>query len=160
VTDAQSPRRLYLVRHGQAKPKEEDPERGLTEAGRRDVVSMAAWAVAAGIQVDKIRHSGKLRAEQTAEIFAAHLGTQAKAASGLGPNDDITDVAASIRREQGDQMLVGHLPFLERLAAFLIGSHATDGVVSLEAGAILELIESDKGWRVTCLMQPRLLSSV
>ena len=34
---------------------------------------MATWAAGAGVHVDEIRHSGKLRAQQTAEIFAKHL---------------------------------------------------------------------------------------
>ena len=160
MTDSQSPRRLYLVRHGEAKSKEEDPKRGLTDAGHRDVTGMAAWAVAAGVQVDEIRHSGKLRAEQTAKAFATRLGTQAKVAPGLSPNDDVTEMAASIRSEKRVQMLVGHLPFLERLAALLVASTAADGVARLEAGALLELTENDKGWCITCLVQPRLLSSV
>ena len=58
MTGRQSNRRLYLVRHGEAKSKDEDPERGLNEAGVTGVTRMAAWAAAAGIQVQVIRHSG------------------------------------------------------------------------------------------------------
>lgn len=69
INSEQSMSRLYLVRHGEAKPKDEDPERGLTDVGRADVSGMAAWAAAADIQVDEIRHSGKLRAQQTASAL-------------------------------------------------------------------------------------------
>ena len=81
---------------------------------------MAAWAASAGIQVNEIRHSGKLRAQQTAEIFAEHLDTQAVAAAGLAPKDDVAAIAGAIEQEQGVVMLAGHLPFLERLAAQLV----------------------------------------
>ena len=37
------------------------------------VEKIAAWAAASGVRVDAIRHSGKLRAEQTAKILAAAL---------------------------------------------------------------------------------------
>ena len=158
MTDTQSHRRLYLVRHGDAKPKEEDPERGLTDAGRTAVARMAAWAADAGIRADEIRHSGKLRAQQTAEIFAAQLGVPITAAPGLAPNDDVAAVAELIEREQGVVMLVGHLPFLERLAALLITGNAEDKVLNLEASALAELTRTDDGWTVTGLMQPRLLS--
>lgn len=157
MPDPQPRRRLYLVRHGEAKPKEEDPERGLTVAGRADVTRMAAWAAAAGIQVDEIRHSGKLRAQQTAEIFAEHLGKQAVATAGLSPNDDVVDVHKAIESEHGDVMLVGHLPLLERLASFLITGDAESSVVTMDAGALVELTRTDDRWNETCLMQPRLL---
>jgi phosphohistidine phosphatase len=62
---------------------------------------MAARAAAAGIQVDKVRHSGKMRAQQTAEIFAECLGAETIAVSGLAPNDDVTAVADAIEHEMG-----------------------------------------------------------
>jgi len=95
-------RRLHLVRYGEAKSKEQDPERGLSEAGRTNVSRMANWVAAAGLRVDEICHSGKLRAQQTAEIFAEHLGTLARATTGLAPNDDVASFAAAIESEQGD----------------------------------------------------------
>jgi phosphohistidine phosphatase len=157
MTDTQSHRRLYLVRHGQAKSKDEDPERGLTDAGRTDVTRMAAWAAAVGIQVDEIRHSGKLRARQTAEIFAEHLGTQAVEAPGLAPKDDVAAVAAAIEQDQAVVMLTGHLPFLERLAALLITGNSDGDVLTLEASALVELTQTGDDWKATGLMQPRLL---
>jgi len=71
-------------------------------------------------------------------------------------NDDVAAIAGVIEHEQTVIMLVGHLPFLERLAALLITGDSENGVVTLDAGALLELTASD-GWKVTCLMQPRLL---
>ena len=156
MTDAKC-RRLYLVRHGEAKPKHEDSERGLTDAGHANVRRMASWAATSGIRVDEIRHSGKSRAQQTAEIFAEILGSQAQAVAGLAPKDDVVSIAGGIESEAGDMMLVGHLPFLERLAAVLTAGDADSIHVTLDAGALLELTMDDDGWRVTCLMQPRLL---
>jgi len=151
-------RRLYLVRHGEAKPKNEDPQRGLTEAGHANVSRMANWGAASGIRVDEIRHSGKLRAQQTAEIFAGALGARAHATPGLGPNGDDANIAGAIASEDAEIMLVGHLPFLERLTALLTVGNAASSVVTLDAGALLELTLADDAWRVTCLMQPRLLA--
>lgn len=158
MTDTQTHPRVYLLRHGDAKPKHEDAERGLSDAGRSDVTKMAAWAVAAGIQVGEIRHSGKLRAQQTAEIFAEHLGSPAMEAPGLAPNDDVTSFVGSLEHEQVGIMLVGHLPFLERLAALLITRDAEEQVLALEAGALAELTRTNAGWEATSLMQPRLLA--
>jgi phosphohistidine phosphatase SixA len=54
-------------------------------------------------------------------------------------------------------MLVGHLPFLARLPSLLITGNAEDNVLTLEAGALAELTQTEGDWKVTCLMQPRLL---
>ena len=55
--------KLYLVQHGEAKSKAEDPQRPLTERGREDVARVATFATKAGSQVRQIRHSGKRRLE-------------------------------------------------------------------------------------------------
>jgi phosphohistidine phosphatase len=121
---------------------------------------MATWAASAGIHIDEIRHSCKLRAQQTAEIFAEHLGSQAVKVPGLAPNDDVAATAGAIEQELGVVMLAGHLPFLERLAALLITGNSEDKVLTLEASALLELTKTDDGWKATGLMQPRLLPKV
>ena len=48
-------------------------ELGMNAESREAVEKIAAWAAASGVRVDAIRHSGKLRAEQTAKILAAAL---------------------------------------------------------------------------------------
>ena len=150
---------LYLVRHGEAKPKEEDPERPLSEAGEDDVVRMAVWAAETGIHVVAIRHSGKLRAQQTAQIFSERLleAPVPQAVSGLSPNDDVQPIAKQLQSEKGPIMLVGHLPFLQRLASLLITEDADTSVVTLDAGALLALAKNENGWCVDYLMQPKLL---
>src|SRR2546422_235471 len=65
--------RLYLVQHGAAKTEAEDPQRGITEEGRRAVERMADFLAALRLPLDRIEHSEKLRARQTAEILAARL---------------------------------------------------------------------------------------
>ena len=63
--------RIYLVQHGASKSEAEDPERSLTDEGRQTVEKMADYLTSAGASVDRIKHSGKLRARQTAGILAA-----------------------------------------------------------------------------------------
>jgi phosphohistidine phosphatase len=150
---------VYLVRHGEAKPKDEDPERSLTAAGKDDVSLIATWAAATGSHVAAIQHSGKLRAQQTAQIFADHLpeAPAPQAVSGLAPNDDVEPIAEQLQSESGPIMLVGHLPFLERLASLLITGDADASLVTLDAGALLALAKNEDRWCVVCLMQPKLL---
>ena len=65
--------RLYLVQHGAAKSEAEDPQRGLTDEGQRTVERMADFLAALRLPLDRIEHSEKMRARQTAEILAARL---------------------------------------------------------------------------------------
>ncbi|RLD16037.1 MAG: phosphohistidine phosphatase SixA, partial [Caldiserica bacterium] len=65
--------RIYLVQHAEAKPKEEDPERPLTEKGVLNAKKVAEF-LKGKIKPSCIYHSDKLRAKQTAKIFSEILG--------------------------------------------------------------------------------------
>jgi len=82
---------LYLVQHGAAKSETEDPHRGPTDEGRRDVERIAHALAPLRLGLDRIEHSEKPCARQTAEILAAQLrpaeGTFEIA--GLAPRDDV-----------------------------------------------------------------------
>ena len=114
---------LYLVQHGKNLPKDMDPEKGLSEEGKADVGSVASVATQKGIQVSAIYHSGKKRARETAEMFVASLepsgGVQEM--EGLGALDDVTNLQL---RANDNWMLVGHLPFMEKLTSYLITADA------------------------------------
>src|SRR5438876_9675040 len=90
---------IYLVQHGECKPEELDPERTLTESGSRDVQKIADFLrTSSGLQVTEILHSGKARAQQTADLLApcTTAGTNAVMHyDGLAPKDAV----ASIKQE-------------------------------------------------------------
>ncbi len=112
---------IYLVQHAACLPKEQDPEKGLSEAGTADAIRIAEVAAGYRVPVSQILHSGKKRARQTAEIFARHLepaGTVSPI-QGIKPLDDVT-VFGDQLDPAANTMFVGHLPFMERLAAYLV----------------------------------------
>jgi len=138
---------LYLVQHGEALSKEQDPERRLSPAGIATVQRIAERAAARGLSVETIVHSGKARAAQTAELFAArlHPAGGVMAVSGLAPNDDPTPFAAGLTGE--DRMVVGHLPFLERLAALLVAGRTEPPVCRFRNAWVFVLEpREDGGW--------------
>ena len=145
---------LFLIQHGEAKSEAEDPERSLTEYGAGTVRQMAAWAAQARVKVGQIRHSGKKRAEQTAVLLADRLnpilGIQAVA--GLNPNDDARPVAEALQQEQGPLMLVGHLPFLSRLAGLLVVGDPERAVVTFRQAGITCLAREESQWTVRWVM--------
>jgi phosphohistidine phosphatase len=112
---------LYLVQHGLSLGKDKDPEKGLSEAGISTTKRIAQVADSYKIEVKAIHHSFKKRARQTAELISAIIiptgGVQETA--GLLPLDDVAPLAAHLATH--DQlMLVGHLPFMERLCSLLV----------------------------------------
>ena len=110
--------RLYLVQHGDAVPEQVDPQRPLSATGRREVEAIGRLLASAGVRLTRVVHSGKLRAEQTAELLAMACAPDhgVEASAGLSPNDPVKPVARTIASRPMDTMLVGHLPFMARLA--------------------------------------------
>lgn len=139
---------LCLVQHGEAMPKSENAERPLTEQGRLDVARVATFARRAGIEVFQIRHSGKLRAEETAVILAEHLKPAGGVVSqaGLAPKDDVRPFAELLNRESRPLMFVGHRPFMERLVGLLVASDISRTVVQFQKGGVVCLQRDPKTW--------------
>ncbi len=142
---------LYLVQHAEAKTKEEDPERSLTDEGRKAIEAVAAHCAMLNIKMDSICHSGKLRAQQTAEVLARHLNAMGKLRMqpGLDPLDDVKPTQEWLGRqvEQGVNAIaiVGHLPFLEKLGSLLITGHDEAKVVAFRNGGVVKLIPKQSG---------------
>lgn len=151
---------VYLVQHGDAKPETEDPARPLSDRGREEVKRVARHAAALGLQVAEIRHSGKLRARQTAEIFAATLapshGIQEMA--GLAPGDAPGKAGGEIESTREPLMLVGHLPHLRRLASQLLVGEPEREIIQFRNGAIICLVKSEGGWLLQWILTPELAS--
>ena len=147
------------MQHGRAMAEAADPRRPLTSEGAEAVTRIAAWAQDAAIRVQQIRHSGKLRAEQTAQILADHLKPAGGVirVSGLGPNDDIDPVGRSVQTELTNTMLVGHLPFLSRLVGSLVSGDPELQVVRFCNAGIVCLREEHGVWSVIWMMTPELV---
>lgn len=129
---------LYLVQHGKSMSKEQDPRKGLSEEGAAEVKRIAEVAAGYGVGVSAIVHSGKQRALQTADILAEKLSPAegVRAIDGLNPLDDATAFGATLSIPD-DVMVVGHLPFLEKLLAFLVTGKTAPPVFRMQNGGIV-----------------------
>jgi phosphohistidine phosphatase len=156
--------KLYLIQHGEAKYEIEDPDRSLTSKGEKEVMSVSKVASGFHIIPSKVFHSGKLRAKQTAEIFASALkipDPSVQPVQGLNPNDDVHPWAKRISKEKEDLMFVGHLPFLEKLTSFLLYGNENARPVLFHYGAIVCLDQKeDKGWAVRWILTPEMASLI
>jgi phosphohistidine phosphatase len=152
--------KLYLIQHGEATTEQIDPSRPLTAQGQSDVQKVASflWEVTMGPFA--ILHSGKTRARQTAEIIAAQLSPicQLKEREGLAPNDPVGPLAKEISGMADDLMIVGHMPFLGKLASMLlVGSELKNLVAFRQGGVVCLQRNEDQTWQVAWMVTPQLL---
>jgi phosphohistidine phosphatase len=150
---------LYLVQHGKSQPKDIDPDQGLSEEGIAETKRIAEVADNYRVNVSRIKHSVKTRAHQTAEIFAAAL-SPAKGileTAGLKPLDDVISFAACIDPEE-NIMLVGHLPFMERMTAYLVTGSAAKPIFKFQNSGIVCLNRDPEigSWMIVWSLMPNI----
>ena len=150
---------LYLIQHGKSLSKDQDPDQGLSEEGIAETQRMAKLAKDYDVAVSQIRHSVKTRARQTAEIFAQALNPKQgiQEVSGIKPLDDVAAYAADIDPAE-DIMLVGHLPFMERMTAFLITGSIDKPVFKFQNSGIvcLEKDPEAQAWVIQWALMPNI----
>ncbi|MFO7840117.1 MAG: phosphohistidine phosphatase SixA [Desulfosalsimonadaceae bacterium] len=150
---------LFLVQHGKNVKKDVDPEQPLSDEGAEEVERIAKTAAGYGISLDAVRHSGKKRALQTADIFGRYLGAPDKISemSGIKALDDVEPVAEGLETGQ-NLMLVGHLPFMERLAGYLTAGSPDITVIKFQNGGIvcLDRFGHNGFWAIKWSLMPNI----
>ena len=151
--------RLYLVRHGDYVSDAIDPTRPLSEKGRADVSKIAKF-LKGKISADIIWHSTKLRARQTAELIAEiiSLKNNLLEKQGLAPNDPVDIIKEDILSKTTENlMIVGHLPFLGKLASLLIVNSDSQTIIGFHQGSVA-CLEADKDiFTLTWIIYPDLI---
>ncbi|MGH9321219.1 MAG: phosphohistidine phosphatase SixA [Vicinamibacteria bacterium] len=146
---------LYLVRHGEAEGHTPDTGGGapLTDAGLAHARRSAEFARRLGVRVAEIRHSDRLRAIQTAQEFERELGCNRRQLPGLGPDDDINPLRREAAGLQHNVMVVGHLPYLNRLAGALLAQDESMPVVVFHPASLIRLDRRDDArWSLQLVM--------
>lgn len=152
---------LYLVQHGEAVSKEEDPDRPLSTQGESDVTQMAAFLANTGISVDRIVHSGKTRAKQTAGIFAKFISENGatEAVKGINPNDSVEAFADQLEAWNTPTMVVGHLPFMAKMVSHLMVQRSDFALLKYQPGSVVCMAKDDEGkWLLQWMVIPTLLT--
>ncbi len=116
---------IYLVRHGTAYTKEEDPERHLNNDGLNQSHLTGKALKRLDIMFDSIVSSPKARALQTAEIIAEETGysnREITITETLQPTADPKDTISFLNglTDIKRVLLAGHLPLLGNLASLLL----------------------------------------
>jgi phosphohistidine phosphatase len=156
---------VYLVQHGEALSEEQDPQRPLSAEGRVAVAKVAEYLASQAAQlinplIVEVRHSGKLRARQTAEIMAHAVCPQAslRSVQGMNPNDvpeTTYDELVAGRDQSGAMMLVGHLPHLSRLAGLLLTGSADNNPIQFVNAGVVKIHAMETCWAVEWYLTPK-----
>ncbi len=151
--------KLYLIQHAQAKSKQEDPNRGLTQEGKNSIRKTAAFFAALKPEIAEIRHSTKLRAKETAQVLAAELDKTniLRQYEGMTPHDPVEPLVHELTTAAGPLAIVGHLPFLSKLASRLLCGDETAQPITFYNAGIVCLVKTDVAWQVEWIVQPWIL---
>ena len=116
----------------------------------------------AGVRVERVWHSGKLRAEQTARLLARTLlprGRKPQAIEGIGPNAPVAEFSVDADVWEDDTLVVGHLPFMARLVALLTTGDSERDIVAYCPGSVVCLERADAGhWVLLWMIRPDILA--
>ena len=119
---------LHFLRHAHAGDPEawtgDDAARPLSDKGEKQADRLGAFLAGVGFKPDAIISSPKLRAAQTAEIVANHLGIQISFDDRLARAFDV-ETLETLLRDAGDPtrpVVVGHDPDFSDVLAELGGA--------------------------------------
>jgi phosphohistidine phosphatase len=146
---------FYLARHGDALSALENPQRPLSSEGRRRVEQTARLALERDIKVSAIYHSGIVRAQESAEILAAYIpaGNVAQI-GGLLPQDDPGIIKAELEAAVDSILLVGHLPFMSRLAGLLVNGDPEQPAAEFFPATMVCCIRAAPKWKIIWQLSP------
>jgi phosphohistidine phosphatase len=140
---------LYLIRHADAlalgeRGVTEDEARPLSEKGEGQAQAAARALQRVGITFDRLLTSPLLRARQTAELMLKtwdQSTSVVETCDALAPGTKPRKLSRFLIKQEGERFgLVGHMPHLAEVAAWLVGSKkaqieiAKAGVAYLHCG--------------------------
>ena len=152
--------RLYLIQHGDAVPKDVDPDRPLSGQGRADIKRLTKWLSSHNVQVAQILHSGKNRAKETAKILRPLLKStgQMYEGQGLGPNDSPEAFLHQLRDTRKDVLVAGHMPFVARTVSQALTGAPDRQLVEFLPGSVAGIERNDRAtWHLFIFARPEFL---
>lgn len=149
--------KVYLIQHGLSYSLDVDPKRSLSEEGKAQTLKVARFLKEKNLKVDLIWHSKKERSIQTAQIIFEHIPQAVMVSRGdLNPLDSVDKFAGELQALNKDLMIVGHLPFLQKLASKLLVGSANLELISFRNSYPL-CLEYKDGWKLLWILNPDLV---
>jgi phosphohistidine phosphatase len=149
--------KLYIVQHGISLSEEVDPDKSLSPDGEEQSRKIAEFLKEKSVHVDTIWHSPKKRAVQTAHILSETVASpEIRERKDLNPLDPVGPVRELIKPLEKNLMIVGHLPFLQKLVSLLLSGTEDNQLISIKNSGVICLEHTDS-WKVLWAVTPGLL---
>jgi phosphohistidine phosphatase len=116
---------IYLMQHGPALLKEQDPEEGLSPDGKARIHWSGKALKKMGISFDVILSSPKKRSKQTATIIAGEIGIpleniiETEKVKAMTPAEETVKTLSELS-DKKRILIAGHLPSVAETASFLL----------------------------------------
>lgn len=150
---------LYLVRHAIALEGTPDDARPLSEEGRERFAEVVKGLKKLGVELDRIYHSPKLRAVQTADLLTPILKGKTEVTPYLAEAPSL-ELLATI---QGKRVaLVGHEPWISDLCAWLVTGEKQGHQFPFKKGGVAHVEGEAKpgGVQLLAFLPPRVLRNL
>lgn len=126
---------VYFVQHAIALPENIEMSRPVSSTGIEETTRIAKYLLEHSIEIKHIYHSNKLRAQQTAELFAEVLQVKScSALSGMNPGDQPQQLISQVIQDAS--MFVGHLPNIAKVVSKLISGTDEKQIVNFQNSAV------------------------
>ena len=154
--------KLILVRHGQANEGFADDERTLTELGVQQIKNVAQALAGQKVKVAHVYHSGKMRAQQTAEILQQDIAPSCPITvlELLKPDSKPTALVDRLVEFDESSLMVGHLPHIREFAFELLGFQNTRALEQLafNPGTVIIFSSDDSiTWELDQCFEPEIV---
>ena len=150
---------IYFAQHGLAVDKSENPDRPLSAEGIRQTQAIADQLKNSSIPVSQIFHSGKLRAQQTTDIFAIALSAPSTFHDDMAPMDNCNKLISNLKTD--NVLYVGHLPHLDKVISTLVTKDESSKVLQFVNSGIVCLSQVDNNdsgyYSISWYLAPELL---
>ncbi len=138
---------IYLMQHGPALPKEQDPDEGLSPAGEARIHASGKALKKMGVTFDVILSSPKKRSRQTAAIVAEEVGfppekiMDNEKVKAMTPHEE---TIKTLTEHAGKEriLIAGHLPSVAEVASFLL-TEGSKAAVEFEMGGCCRIDVED-----------------
>ena len=138
---------IYLMQHGPALPKEQDPDQGLAPDGKARIHTSGKALKKMGVNFDVILSSPKKRSRQTASIVAEEIGfpsekiIETEKVKAMAPPEET--IKALTEYAGNEKILItGHLPSVAEIASFLL-TEGSKAIVEFEMGGCCRIDVED-----------------
>jgi phosphohistidine phosphatase len=154
--------KLYLVRHGEVSNREVFSNRPLSQKGKADVFKIGKFLKGADVKVkiDVLWHSRKVRAVQTAQILAKIIKIDQEKVvekEELSPTAPANNLLKQIIKGNTNLMIVGHLPFLQKISSLLLVNSEYEELIKFPSGGVVCFKREGDKWYLLWEVIPELI---